>query len=205
MPHDTSTHRQKIGILGGTFDPPHLGHLILAQEAVETLSLDKVIFMPAASTPLKSNPPVAPAQNRLAFVRAATAGHRPHWEVSDWEIRQGGTSYSFTTTVHLRQQFTNAQLYWIIGADQLARLPDWHRATELCRMVNFAVAPRKESVPLPPLSPKFANVLTLIELPFRRIDISSTEIRSRLRANLPVSLFLPPAARHLIEQEPSYR
>jgi nicotinate-nucleotide adenylyltransferase len=197
--------REKIGILGGSFDPPHLGHLLLAQDAAEALSLGKLIFMPAAAAPLKARPPVAPAESRLAFVRAAAAARSPRWEVSDWEIRRGGTSYSFHTTARLREQFPDAELYWIIGADQLARLPSWHRAAELCRMARFAVAPRGGADETPALPPELAESLTLVQLPARRADISSTEIRARLRDNLPVDLFLPAAARFLIEQEPAYR
>lgn len=196
--------RVKTGILGGTFDPPHIGHLILAQEAGEALGLDRVIFIPAAQTPLKEGAPVAPAAARLAMVGAAVAQHGPSWEVSDWEIRRGGISYSVHTAEYFHGRFPDAELFWIIGADQLARLATWFRIGELAKLVSFAVAHRAESPP--PERPQGLDAgVRLLELPVRRVDISSTEIRARLSRGAPVDLFLPEAVSRLIERERFYR
>ncbi len=192
---------KKLGIMGGTFDPPHLGHLILAQTAEEFLGLDRVVFVPTAESPLKGRPPAAPAAARLAMVRAAVAERRK-WGVSDWEIRQGGASYSVRTAAHLHREFPDAELFWIIGADQLAQLNAWHRIDELCRLVRFVVAVR-DGDELE--RPAHLHPCVKIEaLPMRRFDVSSTEIRARLGAGLPVAFFLPERVREVIEQGKFY-
>jgi nicotinate-nucleotide adenylyltransferase len=199
---------QKIGILGGSFDPPHFGHLLLAQDAAESLALDKIIFIPAAAAPLKPAGPVAPADSRLAMTQAAVAAHgQPAWEVSDEEIRQGGTSYTYHTAQHLRTLYPDAELYWLIGADQLRQLDRWHRAAELFDLVQFAVADRNHLLSDAATTPDFPRPPTgarIVRLPFRNVDISSTEIRARLRAGLPVDLFLPECVHRLIQRQSLY-
>jgi nicotinate-nucleotide adenylyltransferase len=218
---------QKIGIVGGSFDPPHLGHLLLAQDATEFLALDKVLFIPTAATALKAHAPLASAPLRLAMLQAAIAGH-PAWEVSDWEILQGGTSYSLHTAQHLRTLYPDAELYWLIGADQLRQLHRWYRATELFRLVRFAVADRNtppspaapadnkaaataftcaagsvaSPAPASAQPPPDAHITTL---PCRNVDISSTEIRNRLHTGRPVDLFLPEGVHRIIQRESLYR
>jgi nicotinate-nucleotide adenylyltransferase len=218
----------KIGILGGSFDPPHLGHLLLAQDAAEFLALDKVLFIPAAAAPLKPAGPTAPAESRLAMIRAAVAAHgQPAWEVSDWEIRQGGTSYSYHTAQYLRTLHPDAELYWLIGADQLRQLDHWHRAAELCELVQFAIADRSQlltAAPAGQLVPQVSKPACgacdaataahapaaapararIVHLPCRNVDISSTEIRTRLRDGLPVDLFLPESVLRLIQRQSLY-
>ena len=145
---------------------------------------------------------------------AVTAHGNPAWEVSDWEIRQGGTSYTYHTAHHLRTQHPGAELYWLIGADQLRQLDRWYRAAELFEIVRFAVAARRhlpadtESVVCPgnvasPVSTGNTRA-SIVRLPFRNVDISSTEIRARLRDGLPVDLFLPEGVRRLIQQQSLY-
>ena len=157
-----------IGILGGAFDPVHTGHLLLAQEAQDALKLEKVILMPGAQTPLKGRAPVAAVR------------HRPDWEVCEWEIKKGGVSYSVHTAAYLRTRFPEAVIHWIIGADQFARLPDWHKIDELGKLVRFAVAVRNGDKLV---RPDDLPVTVLAEaLPARRFDVSSTEIREKLAA-----------------------
>ncbi|MDR2845171.1 MAG: nicotinate-nucleotide adenylyltransferase [Puniceicoccales bacterium] len=194
--------REKIGIIGGSFDPPHLGHLILAQDAQEALGLDKVIFVPAAASPLKGHAPVATAPVRLALAQAAFGG-RAGWEVSDWELKQGGTSYSLCTAEHLHGRFPDAELFWVIGADQLAQLNAWHRIGELARLVRFAVARRTGSALTRPA--ELSAAVDVQELPARCMDISSTEVRTRLKKGLPVDLFLPEKVLQVIERGNLYR
>jgi nicotinate-nucleotide adenylyltransferase len=188
--------------MGGSFDPPHHGHLILAQDAAEALSLGSVVFVPAAAAPLKKHPPVAAAPERLEMVRAAIAGHHG-WEASDWEIRQGGTSHSLHTARHWRERHPDADIFWIIGADQLAQLPAWHRIGELAQHVRFALAARTADTPDPP--PTLPPQVRIVPLPPRRMDISSTEIRERIRKNLPVDFFLPEPVHRHIERRQLYR
>lgn len=192
---------KKLGIMGGAFDPPHLGHLILAQTAEEFLGLDRVLFMPTAESPLKGRLPTASAAARLEMVRAAVMA-RENWAVSDWEIRQGGTSYSVHTASHLRREFPEAELFWIIGADQLARLGAWHRIDELCRLVRFVVAVREGDTLERP--PDLHPCVKIEALPARRFDVSSTDIRTRLREGKSVAFFLPERVREVIEQGKFY-
>jgi len=194
---------RRIGILGGAFDPVHLGHLILAREAQDALGLERVVFMPGARTPLKGKPPEATDDARLAMLREAVKD-RTDWEVCDWEIRRGGVSYSIDTAQHLAARFPDAHRFWIIGADQLARLSAWHRIDELGRLATFAVAVRNgDKLVFPADLPPTVKVETL---PARRIDISSTEIRDRLRDRLPgPELFLPATVYDLIRTDGLYR
>lgn len=194
---------QRIGILGGAFDPVHNGHLILAREAQDALGLDRILLMPGAQTPLKGRPPAATDDERLAMLTEAVR-HIPDWEVCDWEIRRGGVSYSLNTAAYLRTRFPEATLFWIIGADQLARLNAWHKIAELGRLVRFAVAVRNgDKLDFPGDLP----VTVLVEtLPARRIDISSTEIRERIRDGRPGTEFmLPPQVSALIAEKNLYR
>ena len=189
--------------MGGSFDPPHIGHLLLAQDAQENLHLDRVVFVPAAASPLKAHPPVASAVARLTMVRASVAAH-PTWEVSDWEMRQGGTSYSLHTARHLHERFHGAELFWIIGADQLAQLHAWHRIGELAKLVTFAIACRHGS-PAAIRPASLAPAIHMVALPVRRLDISSTEIRERLASGASVNLFLPPPLPDIIRREGLYQ
>lgn len=198
----------RIGVLGGSFDPPHVGHLVLAQDAAEFLSLDAVLFIPAAQAPLKPASPVAPADLRLEMLRAAVAPHAARgWAVSDWEMRRGGESFSIHTARHLLATHPGAEIHWLIGADRLADLARWNCATELFQLVHFAAAQRTNAdgggAPAkPPSAPAGARV---VFLPPRRLDISSTEIRARLGAGLPVDLFLPPGVNEIIQRRMPYQ
>jgi nicotinate-nucleotide adenylyltransferase len=140
--------RMRLGIYGGTFDPVHLGHLILAREALEQLKLEAVLFVPARRSPFKSRAP-------------------------------------FDTAAEIREAFPRAKLLWLIGADQLPDLRQWHRARDLRQLVTFALLPRSGEAPrrLP------AGVLGLPRP--RRVDISATEIRHRVKSHLPIDHVVP--------------
>ncbi len=183
----------RIGILGGAFDPVHHGHLLLAQEAQDALGLAKIILMPGAQTPLKGRAPAATGEHRMAMLTAAVR-HRPDWEVCDWEIKQGGVSYSLHTAAYLRTRFPAAELHWIIGADQFARLPDWHKIGELGRLVRFAVALRNGDILKRPEGLPVTVLATA--LPARRIDLASTEVRERIAAGRPGAEWMLPAPVH---------
>ncbi len=195
--------QQRIGILGGAFDPVHVGHLILAAEAQEALALDRIILVPGAQTPLKGRAPGASGEDRLAMLAEAVR-HRPDWEVCDWEIRRGGVSYSIHTAAHLQARFPDALLFWVIGADQLSRLASWHKIEDLGRLVSFAVALRNgDKLDMPADLPPSVRVEAL---PARRIDISSSEVRERLRAGRPGADFLvPESVRRFIAANGLYR
>jgi nicotinate-nucleotide adenylyltransferase len=132
----------KIGFLGGSFDPVHLGHLAIAQDALEGAGLDRVDFIPAAVSPLKGRELTATAAQRLEMVRLAIAGDA-RFGVLDLELRRGGTSYTVDTVRELRALFPGAELFWVIGADQLARLAEWKEIGELVRLVEFVHLARR--------------------------------------------------------------
>src|SRR5688572_22898053 len=130
----------RIGILGGTFDPPHSGHLTFAQAALETLDLDEVIFMPAHRNPQKRNRSVASARQRLDMVRRLVGSH-PNLSVSDLEITRGGPSYSVETMAEL-QHARPAEYWFLVGADALKGFPTWKQPQRLMKMCRLGVALR---------------------------------------------------------------
>src|SRR5215212_8576779 len=128
--------RVKIGFLGGSFDPVHFGHLIAAQDAYEQHQLDRLIFVPAAQAPLKQRDVQSTVEDRLTMLRAAAALDR-RFEISDFELKRGGISYTIDSARHFRQLFPHDTLYWIIGGDQLPRLHLWKEMEELATLVEF--------------------------------------------------------------------
>lgn len=170
----------RIGLFGGTFDPVHHGHLIMARDVMESDKLDKVIFIPCACSPHKQGGPVASDQMRLAFLRLAVADE-PGFEVSDWELKRGGVSYTIDTVLHFRVQMPGAEFFWLVGEDQAARLESWHRIGELRELITFRFMQREG-----------AEVPGSIG---RRLDLSSTEIRERIMRGASVRYLLPEPVR----------
>jgi nicotinate-nucleotide adenylyltransferase len=174
----------RLGIYGGTFDPVHLGHLLLAHDALEQLKLDAVLFVPARQSPFKAKQPGATTEQRVAMLKLALKGREKFW-LSRCEIDRPAPSYAFDTASEIQAAFPRAELLWLIGADQLPDLHDWHRAKELGRLVTFALLPRGgETTGRIP-----AKVLSLPRP--RRVDISATEIRHRVKSHLPIDLLVP--------------
>jgi nicotinate-nucleotide adenylyltransferase len=133
----------KIGILGGTFDPVHRGHLQLAQNAQSQFALDKVIFVPACQPPHKQNiPELTSAQDRYEMVRLAIEGE-PFLEVSDCELKRGGVSYTFDTLIEFEKIYPGSEFFLILGKDALGGVDTWHRAIELKKKARFLVAMRE--------------------------------------------------------------
>lgn len=170
--------RPRIGLFGGSFDPVHNAHLTLAREACRALKLDKLIFIPAAQSPLKQSTPGASSELRLAMLRAAIA-NSDKAEVSAWEIEHGGKSWSIRTVEYFEDAFPRAQFFWIFGADQLAQLDKWREAERLCRKVCFAAMCRDGDV-LPDVPESLRGVAKVVPLKIGRIDLSSTEIRTKI-------------------------
>jgi len=168
----------RIGIFGGSFDPVHVAHLTLAETARKTLRLDRVIFVPAAHSPLKNSAPKASDKQRLEMLRGALDGV-PATEISDWEISRGGESYSIETVRHFEEIFPRAKFFWIFGADQLAKLDRWFCAETLCQKVVFAAACRDGNA-LPPVPERLRGIAKIVPVPLPRIDLSSTEIREKI-------------------------
>jgi nicotinate-nucleotide adenylyltransferase len=184
---------KKIAIYGGTFDPIHHAHLILAREAVETLDLNKVILVPAAISPLKKAAPVANGEVRLAMLRAATKGE-PEFEVDECELLRPPPSYTIDTVEEIHRRECDTEIYCLIGEDNVSQLPRWHRFAELEKMVRFVILDRSGKQP--------SHSYRLIH---RRIDISATEIRRRVAQNESIRHLVPESVEEIIQREKLYR
>ena len=191
--------RKHIGIYGGSFDPIHLGHLIIAQDCLEQANLDEIHWVPAAASPLKSCNPRVSDKHRLAMASKAVE-NRDQFIVSDIEIRRGGVSYSVDTVKAFRELYPDAVLYWILGEDQVNQLERWHCIEELVRSVIFLAVGRpgylREESQLAGLN--------IIDVKSHAFDISSTEIRDRFEHDLPNDLFLPASVLAYIEANGLY-
>ncbi|WP_438433255.1 nicotinate-nucleotide adenylyltransferase [Gorillibacterium sp. sgz500922] len=174
----------KVGLMGGTFDPVHLGHLLAAERAAEAAGLDEVWFMPASVPPHKPHAPRASAHERLEMVRRATADN-PNFRVSEYELERGGTSYTYDTVAGLVREFPEAEFSYIVGADMVMYLPKWYRIRELAALVRFVGVARPGFIlRLEELEPSLRERVTIVPMPL--MEISSTEIRERRRAGLSV-------------------
>jgi nicotinate-nucleotide adenylyltransferase len=182
----------KLAIFGGTFDPIHHGHLILAREALETLGLEKVIFLPAAISPFKK-PPIASAETRLLMLRAATEGESG-FAVDDCELRRSAPSYTIDTVEEIARRNGGAEIYCLIGDDNLDGLRQWHRFAELEKLVRFVVLNRT--------SQSASHSYQVIR---RRIDISATEIRKRVASGRSIRYFVPEAVEEIIRRTKIYQ
>ena len=187
-----------IGILGGTFDPPHAGHVAAAVAAHKQLGLDEVRVIPAGQAPLRTGAPVASAVDRVAMCRLAFAEHP--WAVIDVrETLRTGTSWSVDTARELAREHPDALRIWILGADQLARLDRWKDVVELCGLVEFAVLSRDNISTLPPASLAAVIRLTVLQAP--PVQVSSTALREALRRGDSPRNGLPlGVARHIDER-----
>jgi nicotinate-nucleotide adenylyltransferase len=202
VPRAARTFRAvKIGLLGGSFDPVHFGHLLAAQDAYEQHHLDRLIFVPAAQAPLKPNDVQSSATDRLAMLRSAIEWDR-RFEVSDVELRRGGVSYTIDSARHFRALYPHDDLYWIIGGDQLPKLHLWRDIAELAKLVQFIFLERPGyPVKAEPSIPG----LRLHRCDGHLLAISSTELRERTRRDLSLDYFVPHKAIIYIRQHDLYR
>ena len=194
----------KIGILGGTFNPVHIGHLILAEEVREKLGLDKIIFVPTALPPHKDNLNIAPASDRLKMLKLATSSNK-FFAVSDAEIKRHGRSYTIDTVKEFKARYSGDELYFIIGSDLLKYLNEWKDLSEILKMIRFVVATRP-GYPLEDISAYMASRQKGVRtLPIRALDISAFEIRSCIRKEKSFRYFVPERVFNYINQERLYR
>jgi nicotinate-nucleotide adenylyltransferase len=184
---------KKIGIYGGTFDPIHHGHLILAREALEILELEKIIFVPATQSPHKPKCEPAPAETRWEMLTAAIAGESG-FVPSRVEIDRPTPSYSIDTVEQLRGENRGAQFFFLIGEDNLPKLRSWHRFADLGRLVQFVVLDR-------------SGVKVEYEYPAvrRKVDISATTIRKRVASGQSIRYLVPEAVERIIRREKLYK
>lgn len=198
----------KTAFMGGTFDPPHLGHLLLAQRAMETLGAKSVRFIPAHRSPLKDTP-LTDARHRLAMTRLAIRDN-PAFEADTFEIERSDTSYTIDTLRHARELMTG-ELYWIVGADQLAKLHRWKDIHEALCIATFAVAMRRpyDEALFDAIASYFsAHELRSLQehrIDMPRIDISSTDIRERVKRGLSIHYMVPDAVQDYILTHSLYR
>ncbi|MFM8880517.1 MAG: nicotinate (nicotinamide) nucleotide adenylyltransferase [Verrucomicrobiota bacterium] len=189
----------RLGLYGGSFDPLHLGHLLVAQAALEELSLDRLYFIPAAQSPFKPGSRPAPDAARLRMLRRSLAG-RTRIEVHTDELARGGVSYSIDTVNAFRDRHPGAELFWLIGADHGPTLPQWRDAERLAGSLTFVVIPRpgqpQASLPDP---------WRLRHLRGWPLGISSSEIRDRVHRGLPIDHLVPSGAADIIASEGLYR
>jgi nicotinate-nucleotide adenylyltransferase len=193
----------RIGLFGGTFDPPHNAHLALARHARDELALDELRWIPAGDPWQKRDRAVTPAAHRAAMVALAIAGE-PRCLLDTREIARQGPSYSVVTAQELQAEHPGAALFLVIGADQLAGLHSWHRVDELMALVTLAVAGRPGSAGAPDARIAAATRRAVALPP---MDVSSTGIRARVAARLPIVSLVPPAvagyiARHHLYEGP---
>lgn len=185
----------RLGVYGGAFDPPHLGHLVAASDACDALGLDRLLWVPSAVHPLKAVGTAASV--RLEMVRGAIAGD-PRFDADDLELRRTGPSYTVETLRELRAREPRAELFFLTGADNLADLPRWREPDEIARLATLAVVSRAgESLPVGGPYPAIAVTVT-------RLDVSSTEIRRRVAAGQSIRYLVPEAVRAIVARERLY-
>ena len=188
----------KIGLFGGSFDPVHLGHLLVAQAAREELGLTRLFFIPAAQSPFKPDTKPTSGSERLQLLRLALAG-KTWCEIDEQELQRGGVSYTIDTVRDFAQRFAGAEIFYLIGADHVAKLPQWREARELARLAEFVVIPRPGELEVPFPAPFRGR--TLQGFPF---EISSSQIRARVKAGLPVDHLLPAAVAEAVRNNQLY-
>jgi nicotinate-nucleotide adenylyltransferase len=188
----------KLGLFGGSFDPVHIGHLLVAQAACEELGLGRMFFIPAAQSPFKPGQQPTPGAMRLRLLRLALAG-KAGYEVDSQELERGGVSYTIDTVRDYGRRFAGAELFYLIGADHVAKLPQWREAAELARLVEFAVIPRPGEAAVAFPAPFRGRRLAGFPL-----GVSSSEIRSRARGGLPLEPLVPAAVAEVVRNNGLY-
>ena len=189
---------ERFGLFGGSFDPVHLGHLLVAQAAREELDLTRLFFIPVAQSPFKPEARPTSAPERLRLLRLALAG-KSWCELDEQEIQRGGLSFTIDTVRDYARRFPAAQLFYLIGADHLPQLPQWRAAEELARLVEFVVIPRpgqaEATFPAPFRGRRLAGF---------PLGVSSSQIRARVKAGLPIDHLVPDAVAGAIRNNGLY-
>lgn len=198
----------KIGVLGGTFDPVHLGHLMIAEEARRQLGLEKVLFIPAGQPWLKADKEITPASHRLKMLNLAIDGN-PYFEISTIEVDRTGPSYAVDTLAALRQKLgKKAELSFLMGWDSLDELPLWKEPGKLVQLCHIVAFPRSgyERPNLSALEKSIPGVsLRVIWLEVTPVDISASDIRDGVAKGLPIGHLVPEVVARYIEEHKLYR
>lgn len=201
---------KRLGIYGGSFDPVHIGHLVMAELVRQECKLNKVLFIPAGNPPHKTNRQLAPALERYDMVQLAIEGN-PYFEVSSIEIEREGKSFTIDTLKELREIYSSSWEFWlIIGMDSLLEIKTWRKVDEIVKICNLAVyarpgysldANRKE---IETLRRELGDI-EIAFVPGPLIGISSTEIRQRIRANKSIRYLVPEAVQAYIQEHSLYK
>lgn len=185
-------------MFGGSFDPVHLGHLLVAQAACEEVELDRLFFIPAAQSPFKPDlKPTLPAE-RLRLLRLATVG-KSNYEIDEQEVKRGGVSYTIDTVRDYARRFPGAELYYLIGADHVPSLGKWREADELAKLAEFLVIPRPGQVDAAFTPPFRGRALKGFPL-----GVSASQIRARIKAGLPIDHLVTPAVAEAVRNYQLY-
>lgn len=199
---------RKIGIMGGTFNPIHYGHLILAESAYEQLGLDKVLFMPSKNPPHKNIPGKITQEQRVEMI-SLSIKNNPHFELSLLELEREGTTYTADTLTILTEENRDTDYYFIVGADSLMQLHTWSRPELVCKLCTIVAAERddmdKEQLQgqIDMLKEYYNAQIRLIDMPVVRI--SSSDIRSRVAGGKSIKYYLPDAVEKYISDNLLYR
>lgn len=188
---------KKIGLLGGTFDPPHNGHLIIANEVLTQCQLNEIWFIPAYVPPHKQKMNVTKLEHRVNMVKLAIESH-PSFRLSTIEIKRKGPSYTYDTIKSLKVKYPDVLFYFIIGTDMVQDLPNWKKIDELIKMTTFIGVDR----PGFSFKSKYAHVIETVEAPL--IDISSTFLRQRFQNKQSTRYYLPDNVRQYIKENHLY-
>ena len=191
---------KKIGIFGGTFDPPHLGHLIVAQEVRDKLKLDRIFFIPASLPPHKKKVRISEAFHRLRMVQLATQDN-PNFKVLDLELKREGHSYTVDTLKALRKRYPQAQFFLILGLDNLNHIHTWKKPEEIFKLSKVVFITRP-GITLNKTS-KWLNYSRLLDV--KEIDISSTDIRERIKKDKPIKYLVPEKVLQYIQRHNLYK
>ena len=186
---------KKVGILGGTFDPPHYGHLLIANEVHSALQLDEIWFMPNHEPPHKKKPESVMDEDRLKMLKLAIAGN-PDFTIQPIELKREGPSYTVDTMKMLKTEYADHQFFFIIGADMIEYLPKWHKIDELVHLVQFVGVERTS------YSHQTDYPVLYVDVP--AIDVSSSMIRDRLKSEKTVRYLLPDPVIEYIEEKQLY-
>lgn len=204
----TSEGKNKIGIMGGTFDPIHVGHLMLAEQAYDKFDLNKILIMPAGNPPHKNNEVSALAKHRVQMTRLAIEGNK-HFELSLIEVERSGYTYTYETLEKLTKENPDVEYYFIIGADSLYNLEEWKETDKICQKATLVVAARY-NMDLKVLKKKIKEVadkyhcrIYLLDTP--NIDLSSTLIRTAVSTGKSIKYYVPGDVERYIYKNKLYK
>lgn len=191
-----TSKRDKVGILGGTFSPPHVGHLMMAEQVKDQLDLDKIFFMPTAQPPHSSvTKTTIASETRVHMLELATIDN-PDFEIERFEVDQGGKNYTYDTMKALKELYPTVDFYFIVGGDMIADMPSWYRIDELVQMVQFVGVNR------PGYSVETDYPIIMVDMPMT--DISSSTIRKKVAQGCSIRYLVPEDVRNYIALEGLY-